>query len=228
MEFADLPEAPAISSQPAITFGPFRLLPTQQLLLKAGRRVHLGSRAFEILVALVERAGDVVSRAELIARVWPDTVVEESNLKVQVAGLRWALSDGRDGNRYLATIPGRGYRFVTPVTLAEESIPRARQTTERLGRLTPRQRSAGRDSFKTWLEAQLAAVPQKATIAEAIRYVLTGWRGPASFTMARDQHPHPAPPARCDVELITLITLKIDQPRCNKLPPEPQRQAIGF
>ena len=177
MEFADLPEAPARSSQPAISFGPFRLLPTQQLLLKAGRRVHLGSRAFEILVALVERPGDVVSRAELIARVWPNTVVEESNLKVQVAGLRRALNDGRDGNRYLATIPGRGYRFVTPVTLAEESIPRARQTTERLGRSEPRQRSAGGDSFETWLEAQLAAASQKATIAEAIRYILTRWPG---------------------------------------------------
>jgi DNA-binding winged helix-turn-helix (wHTH) protein len=193
----------------------------ENCLLKAGRRVHLGSRAFKILVALVERPGDVVSKAELIARVWPNTVVEESNLKVQVAGLRRALSDGRDGNRYLATIPGRDYRFVAPVTLAEESIPRARQTTERLGRPAPRQRSAGRDGFKTWLEAQLAAVSQKATIAEAIRYALARWLGLTASRWRRDQNPHPARPARCDVELITLITLKIDQPPCNKLPPAP-------
>jgi DNA-binding response OmpR family regulator len=96
IEFEDLLEGPVRSAQPAIAFGPFRLLPTQQLLLRAGRRVHLGSRAFEILVALVDRPGVVVSKAELIARVWPNTVVEESNLKVQVAGLRQALSDGRE------------------------------------------------------------------------------------------------------------------------------------
>ena len=70
-------------------------------------------------VALVERPGELVSKSELMARVWPNTFVEEGNLKVQVAGLRRALGDGRGSNRYLATVPGRGYRFVAPVTHVE-------------------------------------------------------------------------------------------------------------
>jgi DNA-binding winged helix-turn-helix (wHTH) protein len=74
--------------------------------------VRLGSRALEILIALVERPGELVGKGELLARAWPDTVVEESNLKVQIAGLRRALGCGCGGNRYLATFSGRGFRFV--------------------------------------------------------------------------------------------------------------------
>ena len=100
---------------PAMSFGPFHVLPTQRLLLEGDRPLRLGSRAFDILVALVERTGDLVSKGELIARVWPDTVVEEGNLKVQVAAVRRTLRDGEKGNRYIATVPGRGYWFVAPV-----------------------------------------------------------------------------------------------------------------
>jgi DNA-binding winged helix-turn-helix (wHTH) protein len=82
--------------------------------------IQLGSRALEILLALVEKPGELVGKRELIARAWPDTVVEESNLRVQTAGLRRALGDGSGDTRYLATISGRGYRFVAPVTLTEE------------------------------------------------------------------------------------------------------------
>src|SRR3984893_15249633 len=111
--------SPAIpQADDAITFGPFRLLPGQQMLLKAGKPIRLGSRALEILTALVERPGELVSKKELVGRVWPNTVVEESNVKVHVAALRRALGDGRDGNRYLVNIPGRGYRFVAPVVCA--------------------------------------------------------------------------------------------------------------
>jgi predicted ATPase len=110
-----------------VAFGPFRLLPTRRVLLEREKPIRLGSRAFDILVALVERAGDLVSKEELMARVWPNTFVEESNLKVQVAGLRRVLGDRRGSNRYLATISGRGYRFVAPVTRAEVlSTPIAR------------------------------------------------------------------------------------------------------
>jgi predicted ATPase/DNA-binding winged helix-turn-helix (wHTH) protein len=85
------------------------------MLLEADKPVRLGSRALEILVVLVERPGEMVSKRELVARVWPNTVVEEANLKVHIAALRRALSDGRDGNRYLVNVPGRGYKFVAPV-----------------------------------------------------------------------------------------------------------------
>jgi DNA-binding winged helix-turn-helix (wHTH) protein len=105
---------------PAISFGPFRVLPDQRLLLEGGRPLRLGSRAFEILLALVERAGGLVSKGELMARVWPDTFVEEANLRVQVAALRRALRDGENGNRYISTVAGRGYWFVAPVVRSTE------------------------------------------------------------------------------------------------------------
>lgn len=105
----------------AITFGPFHLFPAQQMLLQADKPVHLGSRALEILVALVEQPGEMVSKRDLVARVWPDTVVEDGNLKVHIAALRKALGDGRDGNRYLVNVPGRGYRFVAPVVHPRQS-----------------------------------------------------------------------------------------------------------
>ena len=111
----------------AISFGPFRLLPEQLLLLEADRPVRLGSRALGILLALVERPGELVGKDELMGRVWPGTFVEEGNLKAQVAGLRRALGDGHGGNRYLATIPGRGYCFVAPVTLTKGQAPLAPQ-----------------------------------------------------------------------------------------------------
>ncbi|MGA2127560.1 MAG: winged helix-turn-helix domain-containing protein, partial [Xanthobacteraceae bacterium] len=69
----------------AISFGPFRLLTGQRLLLEGDEPVRLGSRALDILTALVERAGEVVGKEELIARAWPQTFVEESNLKIQVS-----------------------------------------------------------------------------------------------------------------------------------------------
>src|SRR6266853_4705550 len=100
---------------PAITFGPFRLFAAQRLLLEGEKPVRLGSRAFDILTALVERAGEVVGKEDLIARAWPRTFVEEANLKIQVSALRRVLGDGQGGRRYIATVPGRGYNFVAPV-----------------------------------------------------------------------------------------------------------------
>jgi DNA-binding winged helix-turn-helix (wHTH) protein len=103
-----------------MAFGPFHVLPNQRLLLEQDRPLHLGSRALDILVALVERAGELVSKGELMARVWPDTFVDEGNLKVQIAALRRALHDGQDGHRYISTVSGRGYWFVAPVVRSTE------------------------------------------------------------------------------------------------------------
>src|SRR6201996_911429 len=99
----------------AISFGPFLLLAEERLLLEDDRPVRLGSRAFDILVFLIERAGAVVGKEELIARAWPQTFVEEANLKIQVSALRRAIGDGQGGQRYVVTVPGRGYNFVAPV-----------------------------------------------------------------------------------------------------------------
>jgi predicted ATPase/DNA-binding winged helix-turn-helix (wHTH) protein len=115
----------------AISFGSFRLLPSQRLLLEGDQPVRLGSRALDILAVLAENAGRVVAKEDLIARVWPQVFVEESNLTIQVSALRRALGDGQAGNRYIVTVPGQGYEFVAPVGRAAESMattpPAARQ-----------------------------------------------------------------------------------------------------
>jgi DNA-binding winged helix-turn-helix (wHTH) protein len=105
------------------SFGPFHLIPTQRLLLEAGKPLRLGSRALDILIALVERHGELLSKEELMTRVWPKMFVEPSNLTVHVAAVRRVLGDGRNGNRYLVNVPGRGYRFVAPVTVVESEMP---------------------------------------------------------------------------------------------------------
>ena len=115
----------AASGERAISFGPFRLVPTQRLLLEDDNPVRVGSRALDILTALVERPGKLVGKEELMARVWRGTFVEEGNLKFQVGALRRALGDGRAGRRYIATSPGQGYRFVAPITVAEAPAPAA-------------------------------------------------------------------------------------------------------
>ncbi len=101
-------------------FGPFALIPAQRVLLEHGKPLRLGSRAMDILIALVEHCGETIDKTDLIARIWRDTTVEEGALRVHVAALRKALGDGRDGRRYIGNIPGRGYRFLEPVTRRQE------------------------------------------------------------------------------------------------------------
>src|SRR5215471_18666739 len=101
-----------------VFFGPFCLLPTQFLLLEGDKVVSLGSRALEILIALLERRGELVSKRDLMARVWPKFFVEPANLTVHMSALRRALRDGRDGHRFIVNIPGRGYCFVASVAVS--------------------------------------------------------------------------------------------------------------
>jgi DNA-binding winged helix-turn-helix (wHTH) protein len=107
--------------EPAISFGVFRLFATQRLLLAGDKPVRLGGRAFDILAILVEHAGELVTKESLIAHAWPQTFVEEANLKIQVSVLRRALGDGQGGNRYIATVVGRDYNFVAPIRTEEPS-----------------------------------------------------------------------------------------------------------
>ena len=138
-----------------ISFGPFRLLPNQRLLTKAGREVRVGSRALDILIALLEHPGKLVTRRELMERVWPDTVVVEANLNVNIAALRRALGDGQDGNRYLVTVPGRGYRFVASVTFSDlnHQDPDALRPSNDLP--TPSTRLFGEDEIVKQLAGEL-------------------------------------------------------------------------
>src|ERR1700744_4170064 len=98
-----------------ISFGPFRLHVAERRLDKNGAAVQLGARAFDILVALIERAGTVVNKTDLMAKVWPHTTVDESALRVQIVALRKVLGEGDSGARYLTTVSGQGYCFVARI-----------------------------------------------------------------------------------------------------------------
>jgi len=108
-----------------LAFDGFRLLPTQRLLVNGDEPVRLGSRALDLLIALSRRPGQLISKQELTATVWPDTFVDQSNLKVHVSALRRALGDGKTGRRYISTVAGRGYCFVTPVKVSADGGARA-------------------------------------------------------------------------------------------------------
>jgi predicted ATPase/DNA-binding winged helix-turn-helix (wHTH) protein len=136
-------------------FGPYRLLPARQLLLQGEAPVRLGSRARELLHALVERAGEVVSKDALTARLWPNINVEEATLRVHVAALRKALGDGQNGQRFITSVPGRGYCFVADVTRrkddeASASVPPVSVSLPSASRLFGRSEII--DSLSTELE----------------------------------------------------------------------------
>ncbi len=139
-------------------FGPFRLIPAQRiLLLDEGEPLHLSSRALDILIALVERAGETIRNDQLIARTWPETVVAENALRVHVAALRKALGDGRAGKRYIVNNPGRGYTFVAPVTREmRHPAPAATDGTSASGNLpVSLTRIVGREEIIAALATQL-------------------------------------------------------------------------
>jgi DNA-binding winged helix-turn-helix (wHTH) protein len=110
----------------AYEFGTFRLELTSRRLLRGGDVVALTGRAFDTLVSLVENSSRVVDKDELMRWVWPDAVVEESNLSQQIFLLRKILGEGPKDHRYIATVPRRGYRFVATVVRieADASEPR--------------------------------------------------------------------------------------------------------
>src|ERR1700746_3182127 len=149
------------NSQPkdVLSFGPFSLFAAERLLKKADESIPLGGRAVDILIALVERAGEVITHRELISTVWPGVTVEDANLRAHIAALRKARGDGRDGARYVSNVAGRGYCFVAPVTRssARQPVPITGITpTERVQRLPPRlARMVGRDDTVRSLAQQL-------------------------------------------------------------------------
>jgi predicted ATPase/DNA-binding winged helix-turn-helix (wHTH) protein/tetratricopeptide (TPR) repeat protein len=118
-------------AQGNLQFGPFELSSRERGLRREGEVLPLGSRALDILIYLAGRPGDVISKQELIDHVWPDVTVEEGSIRVHIAAIRKALSDGQFGNRYIANIKGRGYSFVGNVVSraggAESGNARPRQ-----------------------------------------------------------------------------------------------------
>src|SRR5271167_5065151 len=96
-------------------FGPFRVDPAQRVLLRDDRLVALQPKAFEMLLFLVRNPGRLITKEELLSAIWPELVVEESNLSQNIFLLRKALGDGQDGHRCIVTLPRRGYQFAEAV-----------------------------------------------------------------------------------------------------------------
>nr|WP_315249379.1 winged helix-turn-helix domain-containing protein [uncultured Duganella sp.] len=141
-------DPPRSFSEREFRFDDFRFIPAQQLLLRQDAPVRLGSRALDILAELVEHPGELVGKRQLMARAWPSSVVEESNLKVHIAALRRALCEGGHDSRYVATVSGRGYRFVAPVTttIREASTEPDPAAWEQMRKLpAPSTRTTGRN-----------------------------------------------------------------------------------
>jgi len=147
-----------LTPEQAIHFGPYRIYPGQRLVMEADQPLRLGRQAMDILLMLLEHAGQVVSKQQLIARVWPKSVVEDTNLRVHMAALRKALGDGQAGQRYIVTVAQRGYSFVAPFSL--ESIEQHPQNdaNEPGGHNLPvrRTRMIGRQALVDRLLAQLS------------------------------------------------------------------------
>ena len=141
----------------SLSFGPFDFIPAQRLLMRDGTALRLGSRAFDVLNTLVERAGDVVSKEDIIAAVWPNTYVDEANLRVHISSLRKALGEDQLPAPLIENVPGRGYAFVAPISRPERRLREdiigidVRQSNLPLSVVRP----LGRESFIEGLVEQL-------------------------------------------------------------------------
>jgi predicted ATPase/DNA-binding winged helix-turn-helix (wHTH) protein len=177
-----------------VAFGPFRLSAAERLIERSGEPMQLGGRAMDILIALVERAGEVVSQRELIDRVWSNVTVDDSNLRYHVAALRRALGDGQDGARYVINVPGRGYSFVASITRSPdgESAPDPIRPVDTVHSLPTRlKRMVGRQTAVEAIAAQLARQRfvtivgpggiGKTTVAIAVGHALAAEYGAACF-----------------------------------------------
>ncbi|MGD0108556.1 MAG: winged helix-turn-helix domain-containing protein [Rhodopila sp.] len=171
-----------------IEFGPFTLAPAEQLLTRGGVAVSIGTRALDILIALVSCANEAVSKRDLIARVWPDVTVSENSLRFHVVSLRKALGDGVGGARYITTVTGRGYCFVAPVTAFNQAqndtpAPDVPGNVPRANVPSPLARMVGRADGVRTLSGQLVATRfvtivgaggvGKTTVAVAVAHYLT-------------------------------------------------------
>ena len=104
-----------------VRFGPFRASAARRELWMEDGPVTIGARALDVLIVLLRRPGELVSKGELIDAVWAGAAVEDNAIAAQISALRRALDEGRDGARYVQTVPGRGYRFVATVATCAAS-----------------------------------------------------------------------------------------------------------
>lgn len=162
-----------------IEFGPFRVIPGKRLLTRDAQPMDIGGRAFDLLLALLEKPGRVLSKRELLKRVWPDMVVEEGSLRFHMNGLRRALGDGEGGARYIATQVGVGYAFVAPVSRRADAAPAALPAlpvADGVGSLPPRVKLIGR-------EADVQMILQRLREPRLLTIVGTGGVGKTSLVV---------------------------------------------
>ena len=141
---------------PVLGFGPFLLYRTQRRLLEHGQPVRIGSRALDLLIVLVEHAGQVLSRDTLMQHLWPREVVEENTLRVHIAALRKAIGADQHQVPYIANVPGRGYSFVAEVFTQPgdaDTLPSTPPGATRLPAVLAR--IVGRDEAVSALSSQL-------------------------------------------------------------------------
>ncbi len=125
-------------------FGPFRLDPAERQLLRNNQTVLLAPKAFDTLLLLVENSGHLLTKNELMKRLWPETFVEEANLAQNISAIRRALDEKNGGAQYIETVPKGGYRFVGKVSVSQPAAPSAepaRQSDETPGPQSPSVRS---------------------------------------------------------------------------------------
>src|SRR5688572_12407575 len=118
-------------SNDRVRFAQFELDKTRRRLYRDGERVQLYAKAFDLLEFLVGHSGDVVTKDEILSKVWPDQFVEEANLSVQISALRKALGETKNQPGFLVTVPGVGYKFVGDVETEPEDVVIERHTRER-------------------------------------------------------------------------------------------------
>jgi predicted ATPase/DNA-binding winged helix-turn-helix (wHTH) protein len=147
-----------VPSATRVLFGPFELSTAERSLKKAGEVVAVGGRAFDILTALIDKAGEVVSKDELIAKAWPDVTVEEGSLRVHLSALRKALGDGQFGTKYIENVQGRGYCFVVPIERQADDHDHGPTSSIASNLPPPLSRMIGRDDavrdIRTMIELQ--------------------------------------------------------------------------
>jgi predicted ATPase/DNA-binding winged helix-turn-helix (wHTH) protein len=152
--------AKAAQNKEVMSFGSFNLIASERLLTKDGAVIELSSRALDVLIALLSRPNEVISKGELLSQVWPDVNVEEGSLRFHITHLRKALGDGQGGARYIATLPGRGYCFVAPVSRPSnprDDVPVVATDFPHANLPSRLSRMVGRDDDVLKLSAQLNA-----------------------------------------------------------------------
>jgi DNA-binding winged helix-turn-helix (wHTH) protein len=159
---------------PRYTFGSFSLDPEARTLLRDGELLPIAGKTLDTLLVLVQNRGRLVDKDELLSRIWPDTMVEEANLSQSIFTVRKVLGDSPKDHRYIATIAGRGYQFVAPVT---ELVPAELRPGERI------------EVHPFWRRNRMI---QLGTVAATIALIPTAWlvvrespKQPADLTQKR-------------------------------------------